>query len=56
MTTTGTHIRAVFLEPKPDYSVSEAAELLGMEWEEVRGWLVAGELESITTVAGLRIE
>lgn len=54
--TTATHIRAVFLEPKPDYGVTEAAELLGMEWEEVRGWLLAGELESITTGAGLRIE
>jgi hypothetical protein len=54
--TTATHIRAVFLDPKPVYSIAEAAELLGMEWEDVKGWLLAGERESITTGAGLRIE
>lgn len=54
--TTTTHIRAVFLEPKPTYSIAEAAAMLGMDWQEVRGWLVAGELECIDTDGGLRIE
>jgi len=38
-------IRRLFLEPKPSYSASEAAALLGMSRRELHGWVEAGELE-----------
>lgn len=56
MTTTATHIRALFLEPRATYSIDEAAAMLGMEWEEVADWMRVGELEGISSAAGLRIE
>ena len=40
-----TSIRTLFLEPKANYSPAEAAGLLGMSLEEMRGWLLSGELE-----------
>ena len=40
-------IRTLFLEPKPTYSPAEAAGLLGMSFEDMRGWLLSGELESV---------
>jgi len=55
MTTTPTHIRALFLHPVPTYSVAEAARLLEMDWRDVRGWMEAGELEGVDTDAGLAV-
>jgi hypothetical protein len=40
-------IRTLFLEPKPTYSLPEAASLLGMEVTEVRGWVEVGELAGV---------
>jgi hypothetical protein len=48
-------IRSRFLEPKPTYTIAEAANLLGMDWREVRGWVEVGELEGVDTDAGLRV-
>jgi hypothetical protein len=40
-----TSIRTLFLEPKTAYSPTEAAGLLGISLEEMRGWLLSGEVE-----------
>lgn len=40
------HIRRLFLEPQPTYSIAEAAELLEMGWRDVRAWIESGELEA----------
>jgi hypothetical protein len=53
MTTTRTHIRALFLHPKPTYAIGEAATLLEMDWRELRGWMETGEVEGIETGDGL---
>jgi hypothetical protein len=50
---TAARIRTLFLEPKPTYSVAEAAEFLDMSWRDVRGWLEVGELEGVETSHGL---
>ena len=50
-----TAIQSLFLEPQPTYTIAEAANLLGMDWREVRGWVEVGELESVDTDAGLRV-
>ena len=55
MTTRAKSIRDVFLHPRPAYSIAEAAVLLGMEWDEVEGWLAVGELEGVDTDAGLAV-
>lgn len=53
MSNTATLIRRLFLEPKPAYSIAEAADLLGMPAREVRGWIEAGEIEPLETVDGV---
>jgi hypothetical protein len=46
MPSTGT-IRSLFLEPRPTYSVAEAATFLGIAEPEVREWIDSGELEPV---------
>jgi hypothetical protein len=53
MTTTPTHIRTLFLHPKPTYAIGEAATLLEMDWRDLRGWMESGEVEGIETDEGL---
>jgi len=48
-----THIRTLFLHPKPTYAIGEAATLLAMDWRELRGWMETGEVEGIETAEGL---
>jgi hypothetical protein len=49
-------IRAVFLHPSPTYSIPDAAALLGMELDELRGWMEVGEIEGTRGDGGLVIE
>ncbi|HEX7154392.1 MAG TPA: hypothetical protein VF618_23100 [Thermoanaerobaculia bacterium] len=53
--TTPTHIRTLFLHPKPAYAIGEAAMLLEMDWRELRGWMETGELEAVETDEGLAL-
>jgi hypothetical protein len=53
MTTTPTHLRTLFLHPKPTYAIGEAATLLEMDWRDLRGWMETGEVEGIETDDGL---
>ena len=46
-------IRRLFLEPEPTYSVGKAAELLGIDWRELRAWMESGEIEGVETDEGL---
>lgn len=46
-------IRTLFLHPRPTYSITEVATILGMEWRDVRGWMESGELEGVDTDEGL---
>lgn len=39
------NIRTLFLSPKQTYSTDEAAAMLGMTGDDVRGWMAVGELE-----------
>ena len=39
------NIRTLFLSPKATYTIGEAAAMLGMSGEDVRGWMAVGELE-----------
>jgi|SRR6185436_9256902 len=55
MSNTASLIRRLFLEPKPTYSVAEAADLLGMPATEVRGWMAVGEIEPVETPDGLAL-
>jgi hypothetical protein len=48
-------IRTLFLQPHPAYTIAEAATVLGMDWQDVRGWVEAGELEGVDTDEGLRV-
>ena len=48
-----THIRRLLLEPKPTYSVADAATLLGMKQRDVHGWMAGGEVEGVDTPEGL---
>lgn len=50
---TPTHIRTLFLHPKPTYAIGEAASLLEMDWRDLRGWMESGEVEGIETDEGL---
>ena len=54
-TPTTDQIRHLFLHPKPAYSVTEAAEALGMTKREVEEWIDSGELEPVDTDAGLAV-
>ena len=47
------NIRSLFLHPRPTYSIAEAAALLGMGSEDVRGWIESGEVEGIDSDGGL---
>lgn len=53
MTEAAAYIRRLFLEPKETYSVTEAAEILSMPLEDVRGWMEVGELEGVRTCRGV---
>jgi hypothetical protein len=53
MLTTPAHIRRLFLEPQATYSISDAANLLGMHWRDVRAWMESGELEGVEADEGL---
>jgi hypothetical protein len=55
MTDAVTHIRRLFLEPKDTYAIPEAAVILGMELDDVRGWMEVGELEGVLTREGLML-
>ena len=55
MTDTATHIRRLFLEPKDTYTVPEAAEILAMHLDDVRGWMEVGELEGVDTIDGVKL-
>ncbi|HYO74859.1 MAG TPA: hypothetical protein VE010_00235 [Thermoanaerobaculia bacterium] len=55
MTPTPTHIRTLFLHPKPTYAIGEAATLLEMDWRDLRGWMESGEVEGIETDEGLML-
>ena len=47
------NIRSLFLHPRPTYSIAEAAALLGMGPEDVRGWIESGEVEGVDSDGGL---
>ncbi len=49
---TGSAVRRLFLQPKPRYSLSAAARLLGMSAKELRGWIESGEIETVETKRG----
>jgi len=49
---TPTHIRTLFLHPKPTYTITDAAKLLGMSRRDVRGWMDSGELEPVDSSDG----
>ena len=53
MTPRATHIRRLFLEAQPTYTVADAATLLGMKQRDVRGWMEVGELEGVDTPEGV---
>jgi hypothetical protein len=53
MPTTTTSIRTLFLDPKPTYTIAEAATLLEMDWRDPRGWMESGEVEGIETDPGV---
>jgi hypothetical protein len=53
MTTTPTHLRTLFLHPKPTDPIAGAAALLEMDWRDLRGWMESGEVEGIETDEGL---
>ena len=46
-------IRSLFLHPRPTYSVPEAAELLGTDVDDFRGWMDVGEIEGVKAAEGL---
>jgi len=55
MTDAATHIRRLFLDPKDTYDVAEAAEILAMPLDDVRGWMEVGELEGVDTIDGVKL-
>jgi hypothetical protein len=46
-------IRQLFFSPQPTYTVREAADMLGMDVDDVRGWMEVGEIEGVETDEGL---
>lgn len=50
---TPTHIRTLFLEARPTYTIGEAAQLFGMTGQDVREWIESGELEGVESGEGL---
>jgi hypothetical protein len=55
MTEAAAHIRRLFLDPKDTYSPAEAAEIMAMPLEDVRGWMDVGELEGVRTCRGVEL-
>ena len=55
MTATPARIRDLFLNPRPTYSPTEAAEAVGMKIEEVWGMTAVGELEGIDVESGVAL-
>jgi hypothetical protein len=49
---TAAEIRRLFLHPSPTYSIPDAAALLGMQLDELRGWMEVGEIEGTAATAG----
>lgn len=47
MNTTTTHIRTLFLHPKPTYTTGEATTLLEMDWRDLREWMETGDVEGV---------
>ena len=52
MTTTSS-IRSLFLSPLPHYSIAAAAEVLGIDWRELRMWIESGEVQGVDTDQGV---
>lgn len=55
MSHTNAHIRELFLQPRPNYPIAEAATLLGLDLGEMRAWMKSGELEGVDTDDGLAL-
>src|SRR5215203_710222 len=53
MNDTNAHIRELFLQPRPNYALAEAATLLGTDSREMLAWIESGELEGVDTKEGL---
>jgi hypothetical protein len=53
--TSSANIRRLFLDPRRDYSVAEAALLLALDRRDVRSWIESGELEAVETEQGLMV-
>jgi hypothetical protein len=45
-------IRTLFLSSRPTYPLPEAAALLGMDPDDLRGWMDVGEIEGVETDDG----
>ena len=48
-------IRTLFLHPHPTYPIPDAAVLLGMTVEELRGWMEVGEVEGVEGDGGVTV-
>lgn len=46
-------IRSLFRHPTATYAIPEAAALLGMDLDDLEGWMDVGEIEGIDTDDGL---
>jgi hypothetical protein len=55
MTEAAAHIRRLFLDPKDTYSAAEAAEILGIQPQDLKNLMESGELEGIRTCCGLKL-
>ena len=49
-------IRSIFLHAERQVTIAEAAKLLGRAEEEIAAAIEAGEIETITTCSGVRID
>jgi hypothetical protein len=54
--TTRERIRAIFLHPERDVTIEDAAAMLGRPAEEIEAAIAAGDIETIQTCSGARIE
>jgi hypothetical protein len=55
MTEAATHIRRLFLDPKDTYPDVEAAEILGMEFVDLKNRIESGELEGVRNCCGMTV-
>jgi excisionase family DNA binding protein len=55
-TASAPHIRSLLVEPKEQYTVVEAAEVLVMDRQAVLDWIASGELEALETRGETRLE